>query len=457
MTIARRLADFVYGTETVPTQARRIATSAVLDLLTAAIAGFETAGARAARQAAASTWGGGRAQTWFSTLRMTAPGAAFANSAAASTLDLDDGHRAAAGHPGACIIPAVLATAESYEVDAQRIPTAIALGYEIAVRIAAARDLDSVETLVSGPWCGQGAAAAGAWLRGLPAQRIAEAIAIAGACAPNLAAVAYSRMMGNHVKEGIPWATATGMAAVDLAAAGFTGPQDLLDNPRVYDVGTLTGGLGDSWHIDHIYFKPYSCCRWAHAAIDAVLEIMEVHGIAAAEILGIEIHTFARALQLNNDVEPRTLEAAQYSVPFCVALAATLGPGALLPLAECALQEPAVLALARRVTLRLDPDLDAMFSRAVPARVEIATAGGRFTRSIIAPRGEPSNPMTIDDLTEKFETATHGLVAPDFGSSLAGAIRALESGDLGPLRTALAIPLHFVGTRHVETTTSCRV
>lgn len=445
MTIARQLADFVDGTKAVPPQVQAIAGAAVFDLLIAAITGFESPGARAARQAAASSWGRGPAQTWFSTLRLTAPGAAFANSAAASMMDLDDGHRAAAGHPGACIIPAVLATAESCNASAHRALTAIALGYEVAVRIAAARELDKLDTLVSGPWCGQGAAAAGAWLRGLSAPQISEAIAIAGSSAPNLAAVAYSRMMGNHVKEGIPWATATGMAAIDLAAGGFTGPQDLLDNPAVYNPATLTGGLGDSWHIDQIYFKPYSCCRWAHAAIDAVLALTENEPLAAETIREIEVHTFARALKLNNDTRPSTLEAAQYSVPFCVALAAVRGSGALLPLRESSLHDEAVLALAARVKLVVDPRLDAMFSGAVPARVEIVSGGGRFVHGVMAPKGEPSNPLSTEDLQAKFEVATKGLIDHGHACSLVDAVRALASGEIEPLRTALRVPLSHGG------------
>ena len=90
--------------------------------------------------------------------------------------------------------------------------------------------------------------------------------------------------MGNHVKEGIAWATATGMAAVDLAAAGFTGPLDLLDNDAYYDRACLTEGLGERWHMDEIYFKPYSCCRWAHAAIDALLQIQATEGFSAEAI-----------------------------------------------------------------------------------------------------------------------------------------------------------------------------
>lgn len=441
MTLARQLAEFVNDAKAIPASTRAMAVSTVFDLIIAAIVGVGSPGGRAALQAARASWGEGAAQCWFSSTRLSAPGAAFANSAIASMLDLDDGHRAAAGHPGASVIPAVLATVQAGDADAERILVAIALGYEIGVRISASRELSTLDTLASGPWCGQGAAAAAAWLRGLSAPEIAEAIAIAGTSAPNLKAAAYSRVMGNHVKEGIPWATATGMAAVELAASGFTGPLDLFDNGDLYDAARLTRGLGEAWLIDDIYFKPYSCCRWAHAAIDAVLELQAGGGVSAGAIEAIDIHTFARALQLNNDVDPITLEAAQYSIPFCVALAALRGADALLPLRQESLGDPVVVALARRVRLRVDPSFDRMFSAAVPARVEIATPAGCFVHTVMAPKGEATNPMTWPALKTKFDTATRRLVSESFAACLLEAFEALRDGDITLLRATLASPL----------------
>ena len=438
MTIAQELAHFVSETKSIPRATREMAVSAVFDLMTAAVAGYDSPGGRSARHAARTIWGIGDAAIWFSSARLTVPGAAFANSAVASILDLDDGHRAAAGHPGACIIPAVLATAETYGADADRILTAIALGYEIAIRIAAARDMDSLDTLVTGPWCGQGAAVAAGWLRNLSPSQIAQAIAIAGSTAPNLSAVAYSQIMGNHVKEGIPWATATGLSAVDLAQVGFTGPLDLFDNEAFYNAVSLSGSLGESWLIDSIYFKPYSCCRWAHAAIDALLELQAEGAASAASIQKIDVHTFSRVFRLNNDLAPASLEAAQYSVPFCLALVGLHGTGALLPLTEEFLGDRDVIALAERVRLHIDPQLDAMFSEAVPARLEVTTSEGCFTRTVAAPKGEATNPMTRDDLKAKFETATEGHVDASLASSLISAIERLEAGQLEPLFHVLA-------------------
>jgi 2-methylcitrate dehydratase PrpD len=352
-------------------------------------------------------------------------------------LDLDDGHRAAAGHPGAAVIPAVIATAEAIGAGAERVLTSIAVGYEIGIRIAAARDFEALHTFDSGLWCGQGVAAAVGWLRGLPPEAIANAIAIAGTTAPGQTATGYTRLMGNHVKEGIAWATATGVTAAELAAHGFTGPVDLLDDETRYDASILTRALGERWHIEDTYFKLYSCCRWAHAAIDGLLEIIEQNRLRASDIVAIRIHTFSEALKLNNDLAPKTLEAAQYSVPFCAAVAAVRGADALLPITESRLGDEAVLDCARKVTLSVDPALDAMFPSAVPARIELATEDETYSRIVATPRGEPSNPLSWDELKAKFQSLGETRLAPDAITRLIEGVIALEAGDIEQLLSTL--------------------
>jgi 2-methylcitrate dehydratase PrpD len=438
MTVAHRLATFACETTALAPTTRAAAVRTVFDLVAAAIAGRKTAGGISALKAAPAAWGPGPATCWFSDQRLSVPGAAFVNAAFASMLDLDDGHRGASGHPGAAVIPAVIATAEAHGADAERLLTAIAIGYEIGVRIAGARDVDTLHTFDSGLWCGQAAAAAAGWLRGLDADRLANAIAIAGTTAPGQTATAYTKLMGNNVKEGIPFATALGLVAVELAVAGFTGPIDFLDEARRYDRTILTADLGSRWLIETTYFKPYGCCRWAHAAIDALFDIMGKDQVTADEISTVRVETFAQTLWLNNDLAPPTLEAAQYSVPFCIAAAAVHGADALVPLEDALLTDPEILAFAPRVTVAVAPDLDSMFPRSVPARIAVTTQRGIMTRTVLAPRGEPVNPLSDDDLRAKFSTIARTRLTPAISTSLLDAIAALDAGELAPLLTSLA-------------------
>src|SRR5262249_39650669 len=156
--------------------------------------------------------------------------------------------------------------------------------------------------------------------------------------------------------------------------------------------------LGEEWLILGTYFKPYSACRWAHAAVDGLVEILHAHGIAASAIEQIEVETFGRALTLNNEIAPTSIEGAQYSIPFCLGRAGVGGTAALLPMTAAALRRSDAADLAAKVRLAVDPGLDAMFPAAVPARVKIRAGTKLFERTVLTPKGEPTNPLDDADL-----------------------------------------------------------
>lgn len=413
----------------------------VLDCVTAAIAGSQETGASAARAVAGSAFGAGRSSVWFTGAMVPASAAVLANCNAASILDLDDGHRAATGHPGAAIIPACLAVAEEVDASWEELAAAIVVGYEVAVRVAAGRDFSRLDTMSTGKWCNYGVAAAVGRLRGLDHDQLVQAMAIAGVYGPNQSAAGYSKVMGNHAKEGIPWSTLTGVVAVDLAASGFTGPTDILDHPAYFEASNIVRGLGRSAAIERVYFKPYSCCRWAHAAIDGLTDILEHDGLRVDAVEHVEVHTFARALKLNNDVDPETLEGAQYSVPFVLGVAAQYGREALLPLSDNRLHDEKAVDFARRVNLFVDPTLDNRFPETTAARIILKTATGQHMREVLYPLGDPDNPMARDKLMEKFDGATRSYDTADFKPAFA----AFDEGDYWPLVTLLRQPLRPAG------------
>lgn len=404
---ANDIAAFVVSVDDVPSKVKRAAKRVLLDTVGAALAGAATQGGVAALAGASMSWGEGPGHVWFCDARLMPPGAAFVNAAYASMLDIDDGHRAAAGHPGAAIVPAVLTVAQIVKASPDRILTAIALGYEAALRVSAARDINSIRTTDTGRWCGYGVAAACGWLRGLSAETIAHAMAIAGHTASSQAATGWTKV-GHVVKEGIPFATAAALTAVDLAQAGYTGPVDLLDDPDRYDQPRLTKDLGARWEIERGYFKIYSACRWAHAPIDAALALRARGCVAVDEIDSIEIGLFARALTLLNEPDPRSIHAAQYSIPFSVALALTHGKHAMLPMTEQFLHSPQVTALAHRIVLHHQPDLDPLFPDLTPANVVMKHRGQADRLCLTAPKGEPSNPLSDQDLVDKFDALVQG-------------------------------------------------
>ncbi len=429
------LAHWVVAQSSVPPQVLRAAVHVVADAVGAAIAGHSLTGAVAARKAAINIWGPGPCTIWFTSQTGSLSTAAFANSMATCILDLDDGHRAAAGHPGAAIVPAVLAAAQTLDATGEKALIAIAIGYEVGIRIAAARDLRAIDTLITGRWCGQGVAAAIGWLKGDNAEQIAEAMAIAGAVAPHMVVAEYTQI-GNHTKEAIPFGTANGILAGALAAEGFKGPLDILDHDS-FDLKVLVNGNGGEWFIETTYFKPYSCCRWIHAPIDAILAVGE--DIDWNEVSEIEVETFGRTMSLNNQIRPSTVQAAQYSTPFCVAAAAINGAKCLQPMSDQLLTDERVHTLAAKVRMSVDPMLDGMFPAAVPGRVTVKTGNLTIAKEVLAPKGEATNPMNWDELIAKLGAISVPRLGSAGTAEVIEALLALRTvSEISPLLKCLA-------------------
>src|SRR5215813_8891830 len=426
MALARHVCSLSAGRFAAST--REAAARCVLDVLAAAGAGFAESSVRAGRRAAVALFGAGPSDVWFTGASASACACAFSNSLAASALDLDDGNRHARGHPGAAVIPAawaVLAARPDALMSADRFIEAVVAGYEMGVRIAVGR----VTYAPSGAWSPYAAIAAAGKLEGASPEVLAHAFGIAAQTAPALPGLAG--LMGSDVKEAIPFGCAGGITALRLAQEGFTGPLQVFDDDALFSGARIRRELGAAPLIERTYFKPFACCRHAHAPLEAYIALEAGHGFDASRIAAIEVHTYRATFNLANVAAPATLVEAQYSVPYCVALCAVLGRDALLPIHEAHLREPAVLSLARRVSMKHDPDLDACFPERSPARVVVRLeSGDRLSSPTTEPKGDPHLPLTWEELRGKFRMATAGTMTPDAQAQVLDAVEKFRGGDL---------------------------
>ena len=374
----------------------------ILDTIAAAAAGVAAESSRAVISVSRAAFPGGPSTVWFSADRRIPSAAAFSNGMAATALDIDDGHRRCAGHPGAAVVTAALATAEQVGATFGDLVIAVYCGYEAAVRAALSRNPAHNTSTASGRWSGIGAAAARAKLLGLDAPHFAQAILIAENHGPRVAPAMLQGFSGAHVKEGIAWSVFTGMMAVDLAVEGFTGYPDTFDQDTLYNPLTLMANLGRGYAVDGLFFKPYACCRWIHAAIDALVQITEDAECAWQDIDEIRVHTFERGVGLGNSPRPITLEDAQFSVPFCLAVTAVRGTGDLKPMATSVLQDDDILSFAKKVTVHFDDGINSRFPEFAGARVAVQTGTDVIERQVDAPFGDPTNPMDRSALQDKF-------------------------------------------------------
>ncbi|RWD50836.1 MmgE/PrpD family protein [Mesorhizobium sp.] len=432
------LADFIssFSTGKLAAETREAITLLILDLLGAAGAGFNSTLATSARTSALEAYGEGNVSIWFTGERSSVVGAAMANSAAASALDIDDGHRGAGGHPGAGIIPAALAVAQAVGAADLEIMMAIALGYEVGLRVASCRPVETVEMYASGRWVNFGVAAAVARLLGLGAEKTAHALAIAGCEGPVVYFSKISKFDGSSIKEGIPPAVVAGITAAYRARAGAKGPLDILDDDSRFTRKYLTGNIGSSWEVQKCYLKPYACCRYMHAAIDAILAMRKVD----KPIRSLRIETFPLAMRLANERAPTTLEGGQYSFYFSCALAALHGRVALQPVEEERLRDQAVLELASRIELDTSPHFSSSFPITTPARAIIDQGDGSEEMTVLHAFGDVANPLSPEQITEKFKNVVRYTVATQWQDEIVTAIRSLHTAGFDPLFAVLTSP-----------------
>jgi 2-methylcitrate dehydratase PrpD len=369
---------------------------AILDGLGTAFAGTQTRTARIAAQFAAEMSKAGPATVLATGARLAVAPAVLANTVAANALDIDDGYRLVKGHPGAFLITPAIAAAQ--ERGADHLLTAIAAGYEIALRAGIATHRFYSHYHASGSWGALGTAACLGKILGLDVERLRWAFGLAEYHAP---ISPIERCLGTPAmtKDGIAWGAFAGACAASLAEKGFTGNPSLLDDPRNED---LLADLGQNWRLLDLYFKPYPCCRWAQPAVDGALLLKREHGLASADVRKLIVHTFREATQLQM-TPPATTEEAQYSLTWPIAAALVHGEVGPRQVVDEALNDPAMRAAVEKIEAQVGEEIQARFPAEALSWVEIETTDGRRLRgSLMSARGDPQSPLSDAELEAKF-------------------------------------------------------
>ncbi len=428
-----------------PQDVLKKAEDVIIDAIACALAGSRTEGAQRVHAVAKSTlFGKGDAVLWFEASRLHPTAAAFANSASASMLDLDDGHRNALGHPGAAIVPAVLAFADGNQKGIDVLSNVVA-AYEVCIRVGCAEHHKAYHT---GNWSGLGASVAAGLCLGLNPDQLMNALAVIAYHGPRVSDLTLSQDMGANVKESIPWSVVTGLMANDLAAQGFTGCRDALNITERYDPDVTLKGLEEGYFQSHVgpvshailrtYFKRYACCRWIHSPVEALLQIMREQNISAEAVKSIRVETFMQAANLNNFNDPPSIESAQYSVPYCMAIAAILGEDALSPATSDCLHQHEIIKFAEKITVERDEKMDSSFPHNSPSKVSVTTARGTFVAMVEELWGDPDRALARADLVGKFKTLARRRISENQVVNIVSAVEGLRDGKVGPLLDALS-------------------
>ena len=444
--LTEQLAEFVVDAraEAVPAVVREQAAWWVLDWLGCAIAGLETEPGRIFLQHATDQPAGLASCLGLADGR--APqAAALHNGGVSHIVEMDDVDRASVIHPGAVVIPAALAVGERIGASGRDLLAAIALGYEVAIRVGESVGKTHYFYWHNTATCGVfGAAAAAGWLLGLDARRMTWALGSAGTQAGGLWEFIADGAMSKHLHTGR--AAANGVLAAELAALGFTGARRILDGRQGFFAATapdgnpsaVTADLGSGWKLLGVSIKPYPSCRHTHSAIDAALQLRREHGLRIEDIERVDIAGYHSVLELTDNPTPQHLYAAKFSVQYCVARALADGAVRLSDFSDERIADPAVRDLMARTGVRLDQALDARYPREFPAAVTVILRDGRTVRALVgSPKGDPENPLTADELTAKFQKMLPGTPYEGRAEELLATMVGLDQ--LGNVRGLLAL------------------
>ena len=343
--------------------------------------------------------------------------AAFINGTTAEAIEAQDGLRFGGNHPVSAVIPASLVMSESLDLPGTLLIEAVVAGYEVANRVAASmHPFHTLSGFLPTGTCGAlGAAVAVSKLMGHGYPEMLNAMGNAGYILPISMA---EQLMGGYTVKIIQGgqAASAGIMAAGLAGKGVTGSPYVLEGTELKGGFTqitvrvdaklerITDKLGEYYSIMDIYFKPYTACRHTHGAAQATLMMMKEKKIMPDDIDSISVSTYAvAALAVGKGVpDGGSFVSAQFSIPHVVAVCIldnVLGP---VQLTERRIVDPAVIALAKKVKVKSDDELNKMYPDKTASRVEILMKNGeRLTRQVDIPKGDPRDPMEAKDLERK--------------------------------------------------------
>ncbi|MBR0650145.1 MmgE/PrpD family protein [Roseomonas terrae] len=437
-TEARHLARFALALslDDVPPALIRLAKEHLLDVIGIALASSRFDFGAAILKGASELGTGGQASAIGSGAALPPASAALVNGVLAHGLDFDDTHVGAIYHASAPAMAAVLASGQASRASGEEVLTAFIAALEIGCRLATVgagklHDRSFHPTSLFGTFA---AAAAAGRLTRTAEEQLVWALGICGSQAAGILERGNSWLKRLHPG----WAAHAGLSAVSLARGGFIGPDTVFEGRRGFyfaHTGEIPHGealpshrLGREWQAMGIALKPYPCCHFIHAFVDAALELrgkFALPDIAAIECpLTPSLHKMV-AEPRERVIRPETIYSAQFSVPYVVALALVTGRVDLASFHDDPLDDPAVLRIAALAECTPDPLSD--YPKHFPGEVIVTLKDGRVLRSRKpASLGTPDVPLTAAAVEAKFRANATRAVSAETATAIIEAVNGLE-------------------------------
>jgi 2-methylcitrate dehydratase len=355
--------------------------------------------------------------------RMPAVNATLINSLMIRALDFNDIYwKQDPSHPSD-LIPAALAVGEMVDASMKDVIVAIVLAYEFEQRLCEfavpgirerkwhhATLTQFVSPIVAGK------------LLGLTVDQMVNAIGINGSHNHTIGCPTAGKltMMKNTVD---PMAVQSGVMAALMAQKGYTGTEAVFEGKEgfmdVYgpkwDVAKLIGGLGDKFKILECSMKAFPTEALTHTHLTAVLKVVRENNITYDQIERVTVTTIARACDILFDphkYRPESRETADHSLPYCIAAALVDHQVTTQSFSEEKLKDKRIWQVIDKIKGEASVEFEKMFPAKQPSKVVVKTKDGKeYSEYREYPKGDPREPMTMEDLEAKFNSLSASLLS----------------------------------------------
>ena len=337
--------------------------------------------------------------------------AVFLNGLNGHALDFDDGTNSGIIHLGSPIFSLLLPLAQRYDITVEELLKAAIIGYETSYTMAVsiqpghkAMGYHATST------CGVlGAVIAASYMLEFSAEERYQAFATACVSASGMLKVLDD---GSELKPyNVAKTALLALTSVQIAKAGFKGHPDPLGGNRGF-LKMMTGRedivlkpvlLNGTYAIMKSYTKPYASCRYTHPAVEATVDLRHKYKIKAEDVERIDVQTYDLAVAGHDHTDIAGPYSAKMSIPYSVAAGLVYGKAGLQEFTEEKVKNAVVLNLTKKIHVMPDEKLSKAFPDVQAAVVIIKTKNRMLTGRVDFPKGEPENPLTLEEFRNRYD------------------------------------------------------
>ncbi len=406
----------------------------ILDCLGVALAASDTTIARTIQSQVREEAGTPQSTVIGLDLKVPCATAAWANGTIAHSLDFDDNSIASptAIHQTVTTLPAALSVGELVNANGRELLKAVTLGIETGSKIDRALSGHSKAWHGTGTFGTIASTVAAAKLLQLNPEQLEYALGTACSMAAGLVANFGTMTKPLHAGQ----ASRNGVMAALLAKKGFTSSKSILEGEegfaevmgRRFDQTYLEKHLGNPWEIldPGIHLKKYPSCMSTHAGLDATIRLAMTYRIDPNTIKSVEVRSGRDLRTALIYDEPKTGLEGKFSMQFCIAIGLLRRRATLDEFTDETVKSTEAINLSRKVRLAVDPALSSMGPLTTAVKVNLLD-GHAFEETVEYPKGSSNNPMTVEEVREKFDGCAGKVLIQDRVDQIANVVLQLET------------------------------